>query len=283
MSGLLWEFVSKRAPSSLRSILATRGVAQITSVHAVPHVRTPPTRINHCLEAANERKMLLERPGMLGIKRGMISWFTKSGLQHAATVIEIDSCEVIANKTMSKDGYSSVLLGQKDKIKNVTAHEIRICNVAGVTTKANYGEFRVRGDEGLIEPGVELTADYFAVGQLVDVKSTTKGKGFAGVMKRHGFKGLPATHGVSLAHRSAGSMGPTQDPGRVLPGKKMAGRMGGKSCVSQNLEVLHADGENGILVVKGQVPGANGSFVKIADAKKVYGQSLLRLRQKESL
>lgn len=282
MAGFLWNLATKRVSGGLRPVVATRNAAQLTSIHSVPHVRTTPARINHSLEAANERKALLARPGLLGIKRGMISWFTKTGLQHAATVIEIDSCEVIANKTLSKDGYLSVLVGQKDKIKNVTRHEIKICNEAGVTTKANYGEFRVRTDEGLIEPGVELTADYFAVGQLVDVKSTTKGKGFAGVMKRHGFKGLSATHGVSLAHRSAGSMGPTQDPGRVLPGKKMAGRMGGKSCVSQNLEVLHADGDNGILVVKGQVPGANGSYVKIADSKKLYGESLLRLKQKES-
>ncbi|KAF3987641.1 hypothetical protein FT663_03181 [Candidozyma haemuli var. vulneris] len=282
MAGFLWNLATKQAPGSIRSLIATRNAAQIPSIHSVPHVRTASPKINHCLESANERKVLLARPGVLGIKRGMISWFTKTGMQYAATVLEVDSCEVISNKTHSKDGYSSVLLGQKDKTKNVTNHEVKICNEAGVTTKANYGEFRVRNDECLIEPGVELTADYFAVGQLVDVKSTTKGKGFAGVMKRHGFKGLSATHGVSLAHRSAGSMGPTQDPGRILPGKKMAGRMGGKSCVSMNLEVLHADGDNGVLVVKGQVPGGNGSYVKIADSKKLYGQSLIRLRQKES-
>lgn len=281
MAGLLWN-AAKRAPSGLQSILATRNVAQITSIHAVPSIRTTPPKVNQGLEASNERKRLLTRPGILGIKRGMISWFTNSGLQYAATVIEIDSCEVIANKTHATDGYSAVLLGQKDKLKNVTRHEIKICNEAGVTTKAKYGEFRVRNDECLIEPGVEIKADYFAVGQLVDVSAVTKGKGFAGVMKRHGFKGLGASHGVSLAHRSAGSMGPTQDPGRVLPGKKMAGRMGGKNCVSQNLEVLHADGDNGILVVKGQVPGGNGRYVKIADAKKVYAESMIRLRQKES-
>lgn len=209
----------------------------------------------------------------------MISWFMESGEQHAATVIEIDSCEVISNKTVEKDGYSAVKLGQVDKLKNTSKYTQRICEEAGVAPKAKFGEFRVRTDEGLIAPGVELTADYFAVGQLVDVEGITKGKGFAGVMKRHGFKGLRASHGVSVSHRSAGSMGAGQDPGRVLPGKKMAGRMGGRKCTVFNNEVLHADGESGILVVKGQVPGPNGCFVRIADAKKLYGRSLLSMKK----
>lgn len=208
----------------------------------------------------------------------MISWFTDAGVHFGATVIEIDSCEVIGTKSVTTDGHSSVLMGQIDKLKNLTRHQLKICEEAGVTPKANFGEFRVRTDEGLIEPGVELKADYFAVGQLVDVLAVSKGKGFAGVMKRHGFKGLRATHGVSVSHRSAGSMGATQDPGRVLPGKKMAGRMGGKNCTVFNNEVLHADGGAGILVVKGQIPGPNGAFVKITDAKKVYGKSLLELK-----
>ena len=111
------------------------------------------------------------------------------------------------------------------------------------------------------------------------MKGTTKGKGFAGVMKRHGFKGLGATHGVSVSHRSAGSMGATQDPGRVLPGKKMAGRMGGNNCTVHNNEVLHADGDAGILVVKGQIPGPRGAYVKVSDARKVYGKSLIAERK----
>lgn len=279
MAAKIWTLLAARAPFGVMPLTFSRGAARITSIHSVPLAITAKPKINHCLALSNERKSLLERPGLLGIKRGMITWFTEAGEQFGATVLEIDSCEVISTKSIGKDGYSSVKLGQIDKLKNVSLFTLRICEEAGVTPKANFGDFRIRTDEGLIQPGVELTADYFAVGQLVDVKSVSKGKGFAGVMKRHGFKGLRATHGVSLAHRSAGSMGATQDPGRVLPGKKMAGRMGGRNCTVFNNQVLHTDGEAGILVVKGQVPGPKGCFVKIADAKKLYGQSLLSLKQ----
>ncbi|EAZ63636.1 hypothetical protein PICST_34483 [Scheffersomyces stipitis CBS 6054] len=252
----------------------SRGAAQITSIHAVPSMRTEVPVINHSLELSNLRKSLLNRPGLLGIKRGMISWFTEAGEQFAATVIEIDSCEVIKQKTVESDGYWSVLLGQIDKLKNVNEKELVKFEAAGVSPKQNIGEFRVRDKSGLIPVGTELKADYFSVGQLVDIKAVSKGKGFAGVMKRHGFKGLNASHGVSLSHRSAGGMGGNQDPGRVLPGKKMAGRMGGRNCTVFNNEVLHADGEAGILVVKGQIPGPARGFVKILDATKLYGKSL---------
>lgn len=278
MTGSLWSPHLKKLSGALKPLTLVRGVARIPSIHAVTLVKTPQQVINHSLAQSNERKCLLARPGLLGTKRGMISWFTESGEQFAATVIEIDSCEVVSSTSANKEGWSSVKMGQIDKVKNVSKHTIEICEKAGITPKAQFGEFRVRTDDGLIQPGVELKADYFAVGQLVDVKGVSKGKGFAGVMKRHGFKGLRASHGVSKAHRSAGSMGATQDPGRVLPGKKMAGRMGGRKCTVHNNEVLHADGEAGILVVKGQVPGPNRSYVRIADAKKIYGQSLLRLK-----
>lgn len=270
--------LSLRAAGGLRNLVFSRGAARITSIHAIPLTITPKQTVNHSLAASNERKSLLERPGLLGIKRDMITWFTENGEQFGATVIEVDACEVIANKSVSENGYSSVLMGQVDKLKNVSKYHVKLCDKAGVTPKAKYGEFRIRTDENLISPGVEITADYFAVGQLVDVKAVSKGKGFAGVMKRHGFKGLRATHGVSVSHRSAGSMGATQDPGRVLPGKKMAGRMGGRNCTVFNNEVLHADGDAGILVVKGQIPGPKGCFVKVADAKKLYGKSLLQLK-----
>lgn len=197
----------------------------------------------------------------------------------AATIVEIDSCEVISTVSSQEHGFSSVKVGQIDKLKNVTRHHLKLCEQAGVSPKANFGDFRVRTDDGLIAPGTELTADYFAAGQLVDVKGVSKGKGFAGVMKRHGFKGLRATHGVSVSHRSAGSMGATQDPGRVLPGKKMAGRMGGRNCTGVNIEVLHTDAQAGILVLKGQIPGPKGSYVKVTDAKKIYGKSLLSMGQ----
>lgn len=275
MAGKLWSPLLQR---TLRPLTFSRGAARITSVHAIPLVRTPQQSINHSLEMSNRRKCLLSRPGLLGIKRGMILWFTDAGEQFAATVIEIDNCEVVGTTSTDVDGFSSVKVGHIDKMKNVLRHARKICEDAGVSPKANFGQFRVRTDDGLIAPGVELKADYFAVGQLVDVKGVTKGKGFAGVMKRHGFKGLRATHGVSKAHRSAGSMGATQDPGRVLPGKKMAGRMGGKNCTVHNNTVLHADGDAGILIVKGQIPGPNRSYVRITDAKKVYGQSLDRMK-----
>lgn len=279
MARTFWLQHGLKAAGGLRNIVFSRGAARITSIHAVPLTITPKPEINHSLALSNQRKSLLERPGLLGIKRDMITWFTESGEQFGATVIEVDSCEVIANKSVEKDGYSAVLMGQVDKLKNVSRYHVKLCSDAGVSPKAKFGEFRVRTDDGIISPGTEITADYFAVGQLVDVKAVSKGKGFAGVMKRHGFKGLRATHGVSVSHRSAGSMGATQDPGRVLPGKKMAGRMGGRNCTVFNNEVLHADGEAGILVVKGQIPGPKGCFVKVADAKKLYGKSLLQLKQ----
>ncbi|RKP32877.1 translation protein [Metschnikowia bicuspidata] len=272
----LWSLPLPRASVGPKSFV--RFVARIPSIHSITSVRTPTPILNHSVVKANERKQLLSRPGLLGIKRDMTSWYTEQGEQYAATIIEIDACEVLANKSAEHYGYSSVLLGQINKVKNVAPHIRSICNLAGVSPKAHLGEFRVRTDKGLIPPGVELTADYFAVGQLVDVQATTKGKGFAGVMKRHGYSGLPASHGVSVSHRSAGSMGPSQDPGRVLPGKPMAGRMGGKSATAQNLEVLSADGEAGILVVKGQIPGPKGTSVRISDAKKAYGKSLLRIK-----
>ena len=255
-------------------VVFTRGVAQITSIHAITSTKTKVPKVNHSLELSNLRKNLLGRPGLLGIKRGMITWFTDDGKQFPATVVEIDSCEVIKNKTVDSDGYWSVMLGQIDKLKNVDRNNLKLFENAGTSPKQHISEFRVRDETGLIPVGTELTADYFAVGQLVDVQGTSKGKGFAGVMKRHNFGGLRASHGVSKAHRHGGGSGGNQDPGRVLPGKKMPGRMGGKPTTVYNNEVLHADKESGILVIKGQIPGANKSFVKINDAKKLYGQSL---------
>lgn len=260
------------------SLIATRNVAQITLVHAVPSMKTKVPTKYHSLEMSNLRKLLLNRPGLLGIKRGMITWYTDDGKQFAATVLEIDSCEVLANKTKESHGYTSVMLGQGSKLKNVRPDHLRLAQEAGVSPKRTIKEFRVRDESGLIPAGTELTADYFAVGQLVDVSGVSKGKGFAGVIKRHGFAGLQASHGVSKAHRSAGSTGATQDPGRVLPGKKMAGHMGAVNHTVFNNEVLHADGDSGILVVKGVVPGPNRSVVKIRDAKKLYGKSLLSMK-----
>lgn len=278
MNSSIWCTTRKGIFAATKPLVFTRNAAQLTSIHAITSMRTQPPKINHSLEMSNLRKRLLGRPGLLGVKRGMITWYTDDGKQFGATVIEIDNCEVIQNKTVETDGYTSVLLGQCDKLKNITDKNLKKFQEAGVSPKENIGEFRIRDESGLIPVGTELKADYFAVGQLVDVKAVTKGKGFAGVMKRHGFKGLNASHGVSKAHRSAGSMGATQDPGRVLPGKKMAGRMGGKNCTVFNNEVLHADPETGILVLKGQIPGPNRAFVKINDAHKLYSKSLMCMK-----
>lgn len=257
----------------------SRGVAQITSVHAIPSVKTSVPSIRHSLELSNKRKALLSRPGLLGIKRGMITWFTDAGVAHAATVVEIDNCEVVAHKTEQVHGYTLVIMGQIDKAKGVDKYRLDLFEKAGVSPKRDIAEFRIRDESGLIPLGVELKADYFAVGQMVDVMAVTKGKGFAGVMKRHGFAGLRASHGVSKAHRSAGATGGNQDPGRVLPGKKMAGRMGGNHCTNFNNEVLHADPKAGILVIKGQIPGPAKSFVKIRDALKLYGKLIDNIRR----
>lgn len=269
----MWANSLRIVGNTVKPLVFSRGAARITSIHTVTSAKTEEPKRFHSLESANLRKQLLARPGILGVKRGMISWYTDDGKQLAATVVEIDLCEVLQNKTVETDGYYAVQLGQGTKLKNVTAQILKHCEKAGVSPKKHIAEFRVRDESGLIPPGVEITANYFAVGQKVDCQSISKGKGFAGVMKRHNFGGLRATHGVSKAHRSAGSMGATQDPGRILPGKKMAGHMGVESRTILNNEVLHADGEAGILVIKGQIAGPNGCFVKISDAKRIYGKS----------
>lgn len=252
---------------------SVRTAAQITSIHAVTSIKTAPSIKQHTVEQGNERKQLLSRPGLFGIKRGMITWFTPKGEQFAATVIEIDSCEVIGQKTRDQHGYDANIIGTIDKLKNYPREaELKMFEEAGVSPKHKFGEFRVLDTNNLIPVGTELKADYFSVGQMVDIKGITKGKGFAGVMKRWNFAGNNATHGVSKAHRTPGSMGGNQNPGRVLPGKKMPGRMGCDNRTEFNKEVLHVDGDAGLLIVKGNIPGPNKSIVRISDALKLYGK-----------
>ncbi|KAI5968755.1 hypothetical protein CANMA_002191 [Candida margitis] len=263
------------APASTQFI---RNVAQITSIHAITSLKTTPPSKNHSVEEGNKRKQLLERPGLFGIKQGMITWFTSKGEQIPATVLEIDSVEVIGHKTRDEVGYDANIIGTIDKLKNYPRlSELKMFEEAGTSPKYKFGEFRVRDSSSLIPLGTELKADYFAVGQLVDVKGITKGKGFAGVMKRWNFKGGRATHGVSKAHRTPGAMGGNQNPGRVLPGKKMPGRMGCSNMTDFNKEVLHVDGDAGILILKGCIPGPNKGIVRISDAIKLYGKSLNQL------
>lgn len=271
-SSISGKVINNLGKSSL--VTFTRSSSQIVSKHAIPSIKTAPSVIQHSVEESTKRKMLLERPGMFGIKRGMITWYTEDGKQHAATVVEIDSCEVMGHKNKEDHGYDSVIVGAIDKLKNVKG--VDKFTAAGISPKHKFGEFKIRGTDptGFIPVGTELRADYFAVGQMIDVIGVTKGKGFAGVMKRHGFGGLCASHGVSRAHRSAGGMGGNQNPGRVFPGKKMAGRMGGRNSTSFNKEVLHVDGDAGIIILKGNIPGPNKSVVRLRDAVKLYGRCL---------
>ncbi|GAB4575490.1 MAG: 50S ribosomal protein L3 [Rhodothalassiaceae bacterium] len=194
--------------------------------------------------------------------------FNDAGRHVPVTVLQIDDCQVVAQRTEATDGYTALQLGAgKAKVKNVTAPERGHFAKAEVEPKMTLAEFRV-SDDNLVAVGATLTADHFVPGQKVDVVGTSKGKGFAGVMKRHNFGGLRATHGVSISHRSHGSTGQRQDPGKVFKGKKMAGHMGDVRVTTQNLEVVDVRPEEGLLLIKGAVPGAKGSWILVSDAVK---------------
>lgn len=208
------------------------------------------------------------RTGLIVKKVGMTRFFDESGLHHPVTVLKLDNVQIIAQRTLDKDGYSAVQMGWgKAKVKNVTKSMRGHFALAKVEPKRKLMEFRV-ADDALVDVGVELSASHFVPGQFVDVCGTSIGKGFAGGMKRYGFKGLRASHGVSINHRSLGSTGQCQDPGKVFKGKKMAGHMGSVRVTTQNLRVFDIDEENGLILVRGGVPGSKGSFVRITDAIK---------------
>ena len=194
--------------------------------------------------------------------------FTEDGRHVPVTVLTVSDCQVVAVRTEEKDGYTAVQLGAgRAKAKNTTKPMRGHFAAANVEPKRHVVEFRVSPD-ALIEVGAELSADHFVPGQLVDVTGTSIGKGFAGVMKRYNFRGLRATHGVSISHRSHGSTGNRQDPGRVFKGKKMAGHMGARRVTGQNLEIVSVDAENGRIFVKGAVPGSRQGWVLVRDAVK---------------
>jgi large subunit ribosomal protein L3 len=208
------------------------------------------------------------RTGLLAEKLGMTRLFGEDGSHSPVTVLRVGECEVVAAREPARDGYCALQLGiGKAKVKNVTKPMRGHFAKASVEPKARLAEFRVTAD-ALLEPGSALSVEHFVVGQFVDVSGTSIGKGFAGAMKRWGFKGLRASHGVSLSHRSHGSTGNRQDPGKVFKGKKMAGHMGNRRVTVQNLEVLGIDRERGLVLVKGAVPGAKGGIVRITDAVK---------------
>lgn len=255
--------------SALGSSQPIRGVAQLKALSVATTIPTKTPLLNHSQEAAQSRRLLPERTGMLAKKCGMVTWFEPSGETYPCTVLEIDRLQVTHTKTLEKDGYYAVQLGLGNKsYKKVTRPLLGHFARAEVAPKQHVAEFQVKSEAGLLPLGTLITADHLKEGQFVDIKSRSKGKGFAGVMKRHHFHGLRATHGTTLKHRSAGSTGSTQDPGRVLPGKKMAGHMGTQYATIQNSKVVKVDAEKGIVLVKGPVSGPKGCLVRISDAIK---------------
>jgi len=211
------------------------------------------------------------RSGVIAKKLGMTRLFMEDGRQVPVTVLQLDGCQVVAQRTPDRDGYAAVQLGAgAAKAKRTTAPMRGHFAKANVAPKRKLAEFRVSPDN-LIGVGEEITADHYFEGQFVDVAGTSIGKGFAGVMKRHNFGGLRASHGVSISHRSHGSTGQCQDPGKVFKGKKMAGHLGQERVTTQNLEVVRVDVERGLVLVKGAVPGAADSWVEIRDAVKGVG------------
>lgn len=208
------------------------------------------------------------RTGLVAQKVGMTRIFGEDGKHIPVTVLQIDGCEVVAVRSEEKDGYNAVQLGVgKAKVKNVSKAMRGHFAKAKVEPKKKVVEFRV-SEDCMLEAGVELSADHFVVGQYVDVIGTSIGKGFAGGMKRHNFGGLEASHGVSVSHRSHGSTGNCQEPGKVFKGKKMAGHLGDVRTTMQNLEVISTDADRGLILVKGNVPGADSGWVMIKDAVK---------------
>ncbi|SPH16494.1 50S ribosomal protein L3 [Defluviimonas aquaemixtae] len=208
------------------------------------------------------------RSGVIAKKLGMTRLFLEDGRQVPVTVLQLDNLQVVAQRTAEKDGYSAVQLGAgAAKAKRTTAAMRGHFAAAKVEPKRKVAEFRV-SPENLIGVGEEITADHYFEGQFVDIAGTSIGKGFAGAMKRHNFGGLRASHGVSISHRSHGSTGQCQDPGKVFKGKKMAGHLGAVRVTTQNLQVVRTDSDRGLIMVKGSVPGSKGGWVTIKDAVK---------------
>ncbi|MCC7304903.1 MAG: 50S ribosomal protein L3 [Alphaproteobacteria bacterium] len=208
------------------------------------------------------------RTGLIARKEGMTRIFGEDGRHIPVTVLKVDECQVVAVRNAEKDGYVALQLGAgKAKVKRVSKANRGHFAKAKVEPKRKLAEFRV-SNENILEVGAEIGVNHFVAGQFVDVVGTSIGKGFAGPMKRHNFGGLRATHGVSVSHRSHGSTGQRQDPGRVFPGKKMAGHLGNERVTTQNLEVVAVDLEDNLILIKGSVPGCSSGWVLISDAVK---------------
>ncbi|CCD24557.1 mitochondrial 54S ribosomal protein uL3m NDAI_0D02430 [Naumovozyma dairenensis CBS 421] len=233
-------------------------------------MKSSPPPINHSPIQAFSRKWLPKDCGLIGQKIGMAPFFDpETGDRIAATILEINNVEVIMHRTLESNGYwaNQVGYGTKNYL-NETRQMLGHFASKLINPKLKIAEFRVKESSGLLPLGTHLKPSFFKVGQFVDLKSVSKGKGFAGVMKKYHFKGLRASHGTSVMHRHGGSYGQNQDPGRILPGKKMPGRMGGKQVTVQNAQILKVDDANNVIWVKGSIPGPKDTFVKIQEAIK---------------
>ena len=210
------------------------------------------------------------RTGLIATKIGNTSYYYENGVNTHVTILKIDECVVTNTKTTDKDGYNAVQLASietnKD-ISNVKKPQRKIFSSIKLNPMKILKEFKV-DDENILEVGTKLNANHFKVNQFIDASSISIGKGFAGVMKRHNFGGLRASHGVSISHRSHGSTGQNQDPGRVFKGKKMAGRMGNRRVTKQNLKIVEIDNNNNLLIVKGSIPGKKNSIIYLKDSVK---------------
>src|SRR5947199_10740759 len=208
------------------------------------------------------------RSGLIALKLGMTRIYTDEGTQVPVTVLKVDNCQVVAHKTPEKHGYSALQLGVgTPKIKRLSAAQRGHFAAQKVEPKRKVQEFRVSPDN-LIAVGAEITVDHFVPGQFVDVTGTSMGKGFAGGMKRWNFAGLRATHGVSVSHRSIGSTGNRQDPGKTFKNKKMPGHLGADRITTLNLRVVQTDVERGLIMIEGAVPGSKGGWITVRDAVK---------------
>ena len=208
------------------------------------------------------------RSGVIAQKVGMTRVYNEAGEHVPVTVLRMENCQVVAQRTLEKNGYNAVQLGVGlAKVKNTSKALRGHFAAASVEPKSKMAEFRV-SEENMLDVGAEITAEHFVAGQKVDVTGTSVGKGFQGVMKRYNFGGGRATHGNSVSHRSHGSTGQRQDPGKVFKGKKMAGHMGAVRVTTQNVEVVSTDADRGLILVRGAVPGSKGAWILVRDAVK---------------
>ena len=210
------------------------------------------------------------RTGVIAKKVGMTRLFQEDGRHVPVTVLALENCQVVSHRTAERDGYVAVQVGAGEaKQKNVAKPQREHFAKAQVPLKQKVAEFRLDSEEALLPVGSTISAEHFVAGQMVDVSGHTQGKGFQGGMKRWGFGGMRATHGVSISHRALGSTGQRQDPGKVFKNKKMAGHMGDKQRTQQNLEIVRTDADRGLLFVKGSVPGAKNGWLLVRDAVKL--------------